>query len=236
VLITGGVRGIGAAIARAFSAAGHRVAVTYFSRKETACAFTSETGIPSFAWDVADYAACQKGVEVVVDQLGPIEVLINNAGVTCDAMFHKMTVDQWKTVMETNLGAVFNMCHTVINSMRERQFGRIITISSVNGQKGQVGQVNYSASKAGVIGFTKALAQEVATKGITVNALAPGYIATDMTQALPPQVLEKIVAQIPVGRLGAPEEIAQAALFLASDAAAFITGSTLSINGGQYLH
>ncbi|MDR2412487.1 MAG: acetoacetyl-CoA reductase [Holosporales bacterium] len=235
VLITGGTRGIGKALAIVFRDAGYRVAVTYHSQEAIARDFTQETGIPSFPWDVANHEACQEGVAAVTHQIGPIDTLVNNAGITQDAIFHKMTWDQWKTVLQTNLDSVFNMCRAVIEPMRERQFGRIITVSSINGQKGQVGQTNYSAAKAGILGFTKALAQEVAPKGITVNALAPGYVATAMTQAVPASVLEKIVAQIPVGRLGTPEEIAQVALFLASEAASFVTGATLSINGGQYL-
>ncbi|MDR0406702.1 MAG: acetoacetyl-CoA reductase [Holosporales bacterium] len=235
-LVTGGTRGIGAAIAQAFHNADYRVAVTYQRNQQAAEAFTKKTGIPAFQWDVADYDACRKGVAKVVHQIGSIDVLVNNAGITRDAIFHKMTADQWKAVIDTNLSSVFNMCHAVIDTMRTQQFGRIINISSINGQKGQVGQTNYSAAKAGVIGFTKALAQEGASKGITVNTIAPGYVATDMTQTLPLDVIEKIVEQIPMRRLGMPEEIAHAALFLAHDKASFITGATISINGGQYFY
>jgi acetoacetyl-CoA reductase len=234
-LVTGGIRGIGEAIAKSLHNAGYRVAVTYCSNQSAADRFTKETGIPAFQWDVAEACSCADGITEVVQQMGsPIEILVNNAGITRDAMFHKMTIEQWKAVIETNLNSVFNMCHVVIDAMRAQKFGRIVNISSVNGQKGQIGQTNYSAAKAGIIGFTKALAQEVANKNITVNAIAPGYIATDMTQALPSSALDQIVAGIPVGRMGLPEEIAQAVLFLVSDQAAFITGSTLSLNGGQY--
>ncbi len=235
-LVTGGTRGIGGAISRALKQAGCTVAAVYSTHDSAAQAFKSETGIPVFKWDVSDAAACAAGVRQVEAELGPIDILVNNAGVTRDATFHKMTIEQWKTVIDTNLGSLFNMCRPVIEGMRARNFGRIVNISSINGQKGQIGQVNYSAAKAGEIGFTKALAQENARKGITVNAVCPGYIATDMVKAVPKEVLEgSILPRIPVGRLGKPEEIARCVLFLASDEAAFITGSTLTANGGQYL-
>lgn len=235
-LVTGGTRGIGAAISRALKAAGYKVAANYAGNDEAAQAFKAETGVPVFKWDVSDYAACAEGVKAVEAALGPIEVLVNNAGITRDAMFHKMTVEQWNAVIGTNLNSLFNMTHPLWTGMRDRSFGRVICISSINGQKGQMGQANYSAAKAGDIGFVKALAQEGAAKGITVNAICPGYIGTEMVKAVPQDVLEKrILPLIPVGRLGEPEEIARAVLFLASDEAGFITGSTLSVNGGQYL-
>ncbi|GGA95584.1 acetoacetyl-CoA reductase [Brucella endophytica] len=235
-LITGGSRGIGAAIAIALHKAGYRVAVNYFSDDEMAERFSAEHGIPIYRWDVSDYQACGDGIARVEADLGPVEVLVNNAGITRDAMFHKMTVEQWKEVIDTNLNGVFNMAHRVWPGMRERKFGRIINISSVNGQKGQAGQANYSAAKAGDIGLTKALAQEGARVGITVNAIAPGYIGTEMVRAIDETVLnERILPHIPVGRLGEPEEIARIAVFLASDEAGFITGSTIAANGGQYM-
>ena len=200
-----------------------------------AAAFTQEIGIKTYKWSVADYDACAEGIARVEADLGPVEVLVNNAGITRDSMFHKMSREQWSQVMSTNLDGLFNMTHPLWNGMRERKFGRIINISSINGQKGQMGQVNYSAAKAGDLGFTKALAQEGAFKGITVNAICPGYIGTDMVMAVPEKVRESIIAQIPVGRLGAPEEIARCVVFLASDDAGFITGATLTANGGQYL-
>ena len=235
-LVTGGTRGIGAAISMALKAAGYAVAASYASNDVAAGAFREATGIPVYKWDVADCAACAAGIRQVEADVGPIDILVNNAGITRDTMFHRMTVEQWKAVIDTNLGSLFNMCRPVIEGMRARNFGRIINISSINGQKGQMGQVNYSAAKAGDIGFTKALAQENARKGITVNAVCPGYVATDMVKAVPSEVLEKsIIPQIPVGRLGAPEDIARCVVFLASDEAGFITGSTLTANGGQYL-
>lgn len=235
-LVTGGTRGIGAAIAKALSAAGYRVAANYGGNDEAANKFKAETGIPVFKWDVSSYAACAKGVKTVEAELGPVEVLVNNAGITRDGMFHKMTIEQWTAVVNTNLNSLFNMCRPVIEGMRERNFGRIVNISSINGQKGQMGQTNYSAAKAGELGFTKALAQENAKKGITVNAICPGYVATEMVQAVPKEVLEKnILPQIPVGRLAEPEEVARCVLFLVADEAGFITGSTLSVNGAQYL-
>ncbi len=233
-LVTGGSRGIGAAISVALKDAGYTVAANYAGNDEAAKKFTAETGIKTYKWSVADYEACKTGIAKVEADLGPVEVLVNNAGITRDAPFHKMTPQQWREVIDTNLSGVFNMTHPVWNGMRERKFGRIVTISSVNGQKGQFAQANYSASKAGDIGFSRALAQEGARNNITVNVVAPGYIATDMVMAVPEKVRESIIAQIPVGRLGEPEEIARAVVFLASDDAGFITGSTISANGGQF--
>ncbi len=235
-LVTGGSRGIGAAISKALKAAGYKVAASYAGNDDAAAAFTKETGIPTFKWDVSDFDACAAGIAKVESELGPIDVLVNNAGITKDGMFHKMTKDQWYGVINTNLNSLFNMTRPVWEGMRARKFGRVICISSVNGQKGQMGQVNYSAAKAGDIGFVKALAQEGARAGITVNAICPGYIGTDMVRAIAPDVLEKaILPQIPVGRLGEPEEIARAVVFLAADEAGFITGSTITANGGQYM-
>ena len=234
-LVTGGSRGIGAAISKALQDAGYTVAATYAGNDDAAKAFTEETGIKTYKWSVADYDACAAGIKQIEEDLGPIAVLVNNAGITRDAMFHKMTPQQWKEVIDTNLTGVFNMTHPVWSGMRDRKFGRIINISSINGQKGQAGQANYSAAKARDLGFTKALAQEGARAGITVNAICPGYIATEMVKAIDEKVLsEKIIPQIPVGRLGEPEEIARTVVFLASDDAGFITGSTISANGGQY--
>jgi acetoacetyl-CoA reductase len=235
-LVTGGSRGIGAAIATALKDAGYRVAATYAGNDEKAAAFTAQTGIKTYKWDVADYAACVAGVAQVEADLGAVEILVNNAGITRDAPFHKMKPEQWSEVIGTNLSGVFNMTHPVWPGMRDRKFGRIITISSINGQKGQFAQVNYAAAKAGDIGFTKALAQEGARAGITVNVIAPGYINTEMMSTIPEKVMnEVILPQIPVGRLGEASEIARAVLFLASDDAGFVTGSTLSANGGQYM-
>lgn len=234
-LVTGGSRGIGAAIAIALKNAGYSVAANYAGNDEAAQKFKAETGIPVYKWSVADYDACAAGIARIEADLGPVSVLVNNAGITRDAMFHKMTREQWKEVVDTNLSGVFNMTHPLWGGMRDRKFGRVITISSINGQKGQTGQVNYSASKAGDIGFTKALAQEGARAGITVNVICPGYIATDMVMAVPEKVRESIIAQIPVGRLGEAEEIARCVVFLASEDAGFITGSTLTANGGQYI-
>ncbi len=235
-VVTGGTRGIGAAISKALAAAGYSVAATYHGNDEAAAKFKAETGVHVYKWDVASFEACSAGLAQVAKDLGPVEILVNNAGITKDGMFHKMTPEQWYGVINTHLNSLFNMCRPVIEGMRERGFGRIVNISSINGQKGQMGQVNYSASKAGDLGFTKALAQENANKGITVNAICPGYIATEMVMAVPKDVLEKaIIPQIPVRRLGQPEEIARCVLFLASDDAGFITGSTLSANGGQYM-
>lgn len=234
-LVTGGSRGIGAAIAKGLKDAGYSVAASYAGNDEKAAAFTAETGIKTYKWNVADYDSCKAGIAQVEADLGPIDVLVNNAGITRDGMFHKMTPEQWNEVIGTNLNGVFNMTHPIWPGMRERGFGRVITISSINGQKGQAGQVNYSASKAGDIGFTKALAQEGAFKGITANVVCPGYIGTEMVRAIPEKVLnEKIIPQIPVGRLGEPEEIARCVVFLASDDSGFITGSVLTANGGQY--
>lgn len=234
-LVTGGTRGIGAAISIALGAAGYRVAANFAGNEERARSFGEETGIPVFKWDVSSYQACAEGVARVEAELGPVEVLVNNAGITRDGMFHKMTPDQWNEVIATNLTGLFNTTHNVWAGMRDRNFGRIINISSINGQKGQMGQVNYSAAKAGDLGFTKALAQEGAAKNITVNAICPGYIATEMVKAIPETVLkERIIPQIPVGRLGEPEEIARCVVFLASDDAGFITGSTMTANGGQH--
>ena len=233
-LVTGGSRGIGAAISIALKKAGYSVAANYAGNDEAAKKFKAETGIPVYKWSVADYDACAAGITTVEADLGPIAVLVNNAGITRDAMFHRMTREQWKDVIDTNLNGLFNMTHPLWGGMRDRKFGRVINISSINGQKGQMGQSNYAASKAGDIGFTKTLAQEGAKAGITVNAICPGYIGTEMVRAVPEKVLETIVAQIPVGRLGEPEEIARCVVFLASDEAGFITGSTISANGGQY--
>lgn len=234
-LVTGGSRGIGAAISKALKAAGYTVAANYAGNDEAAAAFTAETGIKTYKWSVADYDACAAGIKQVEADLGPVEVLVNNAGITRDAMFHRMTREQWQEVVDTNLNGVFNMTHPVWGGMRDRKFGRVINISSVNGQKGQAGQANYSAAKAGDIGFTRALAQEGARAGITVNAIAPGYIGTEMVRAIDEKVLnERIIPQIPVGRLGEPEEIARAVVFLAADDAGFITGSTITANGGQF--
>src|SRR5215472_3715394 len=226
-VVTGGTRGIGAAISVGLKKAGHEAA---------AAAFTKETGIPAYKFDVSDYKASEDGVKRIASEQGPIEILVNNAGITRDSVLHRMTPEQWGAVISTNLTSCFNMCRLVIESMRERGFGRIVNIGSINGQAGQYGQVNYAAAKSGMHGFTKALAQEGASKGITVNAIAPGYIDTDMVRAVPPNVLEKIVARIPVGRLGHAEEIARGVLFLVSDEGAFITGSTISINGGQHMY
>jgi len=235
-LVTGGTRGIGRAISVALEAAGHRVAANYGGNDAAAQAFTAETGIKAYKFDVGDFAACAGAVKQIEAELGPVEILVNNAGITRDVMLHKMTPEQWSAVIRTDLDSAFNVTRQVIEGMRGRNFGRIVNISSINGQKGQMGQTNYSAAKAGVIGFTKALAQENANKGITVNAIAPGYIATEMVMAVPDEVLKtKIVPLIPVGRLGQADEIARCVLFLADDAAGFITGATLAANGGQYL-
>ena len=234
-LVTGGSRGIGAAISKALKNEGYNVAANFAGNVEKANAFKEETGIPVYKWSVADYDACVEGIKQVEADLGPVDVLVNNAGITRDAMFHKMTPEQWNEVIATNLTGLFNMTHPIFPGMRARGFGRIVNISSINGQKGQMGQVNYSASKAGDLGFTKALAQEGAFKGVTVNAICPGYIGTEMVRAIDEEVLKtKILPQIPVGRLGEPEEIARCVVFLASNDAGFITGSTISANGGQF--
>jgi len=234
-LVTGGTRGIGAAICKALKAAGYTVAAGYAGNDEAAQKFEAETAIPIYKWSVASYEACVQALKQIEADLGPVDVLVNNAGITRDAVLHRMKPEQWTEVINTNLNSLFNMCRPLIEGMRARKFGRIINISSINGQKGQMGQTNYSAAKAGEIGFTKALAQESAKSGITVNAIAPGYINTEMVQAVPKDVLEKsILPLIPIGRLGEPEEIARCVVFLASDDAGLITGSTLSANGGQY--
>ncbi len=235
-IVTGGTRGIGAAISRHLKEGGYAVAATYRGNETSANAFRSETGIGVYKWDVGDFAACEAGVRNIEKDLGgPAEILVNNAGITRDSMLHKMTPAQWNEVIATDLTSCFNMCRAVIGAMRERGFGRSVNVSSINGQKGQLGQTNYAAAKAGMLGFTKALALETASKGITVNAVAPGYIATDMVAAVPKEVLDKIAAQIPVGRLGQADEIARVVRFLISDEAMFITGSTVSVNGGQYM-
>ena len=234
-VVTGGTRGIGAAIARALHAGGYAVAATYRGNDEAAAKFRADTSVAVYKWDVADAEASAAGIRQVEADLGPVDVLVNNAGITRDAMFHRMTFDQWSAVIRTNLDSMFAMTRPVIEGMRERGHGRIVNISSINGQKGQLGQANYAASKAGIIGFTKTLAQENARKGITVNAICPGYVDTDMVAGVPEKVLESIVGQIPVGRLGKAEEIAAVVTYLVSDAAAFMTGAVLSVNGGQYL-
>ncbi|MFW0776828.1 MAG: acetoacetyl-CoA reductase [Rickettsiales bacterium] len=235
-LVTGGTRGIGAAICLALKEAGYKVAANYATRHEVAEAFTKEHGIPAFSWNIADAEECEKGARKVEAELGgSIEILVNNAGITRDATMHKMDADKWNAVITTDLNSCFYMSRAVIDSMRANKFGRIINISSVNGQLGQFGQTNYSAAKAGVVGFTKALARETAAKGITVNTVAPGYIETDMTSAVSEDVMKQIIAGIPVGRMGKPEEIARAVRFLVADEAAFITGETLSVNGGQHM-
>ena len=235
-VVTGGTRGIGAAISKGLKAAGYQVAATYHSNDEAAAKFKAETGVHVYKWNVTNYEDCVAGLAQVAKDLGPVDILVNNAGITKDGMFHKMTPEQWYDVINTNLNSLFNMTRPVWEGMRERKFGRVICISSINGQKGQMGQVNYSASKAGDIGFVKALAQEGARAGITVNAICPGYIATDMVKAMNPDVVAKsILPLIPVGRLGEPEDIARCVAFLASDDAGFITGATLSANGGQVM-
>jgi acetoacetyl-CoA reductase len=235
-VVTGGTRGIGAAISKALKAAGYKVAASYAGNDEAANKFKAETGINVYKWDVSNYDACVEGLKKVEADLGPVEVLVNNAGITKDAPFHRMTPDQWYAVINTNLNSLFNMTRPLWEGMRARKFGRVINISSINGQKGQFGQANYSSAKAGDIGFTKALALEGARAGITVNAITPGYINTEMVQAVPKDVLEKnILPLIPIGRLGEPEEIARCVVFLASDDAGLITGSTLSANGGQIM-
>lgn len=234
-LVTGGTRGIGAAICKTLHASGYKVAANYASNDEKAKKFQEETGIPVYKWNVASADECLEGVEKVANDIGSIEVLVNNAGIIRDSMMHKMSIEDWSSVISTNLTSCFNMCRTVITDMRDKNFGRIINISSINAQAGQLGQTNYSAAKAGILGFTKALSRENSAKGITVNAVAPGYTKTDMTGGVNEEVMKKIVSQIPIGRLGEPEEVARCVLFLAADDAGFLTGETLSINGGQYM-
>ncbi len=234
-VVTGGTRGIGSAISIALSKKGYKVAATYAGNDKAAKEFAEKTGIKTYKFDVADFDACKEGVAKIIKELGHIDILVNNAGITRDVVLHKMTNEQWYQVMRTNLDSVFNMSRQVVEGMRERGFGRIINISSINGQAGQAGQTNYSAAKAGIIGFTKALALETASKGITVNAVAPGYIDTDMVRAVPPEVLEKIIAKIPVKKLGTVGGIARTVVFLAADDTTFTTGATFAVNGGQYL-
>ena len=235
-IVTGGTRGIGAATCIALRDAGYKVAAVYGSNDERAKAFQAETGIPIHKWDVSNFDACVAGVAQVEKDLGPVDVVVNNAGITRDATLHRMSFDDWKAVIDTNLGSCFNMCRATFPGMRERKFGRVVNVGSINGQAGQYGQVNYAAAKSGIHGFTKALAQEGAAHGVTVNAIAPGYIDTDMVAAVSERVLEKIIERIPVGRLGRAEEIARSILFLVADEAGFITGSTLSVNGGQHMY
>lgn len=235
-IATGGTRGIGAAISVALKNTGVSVIANYAGNEERARAFTKSTGIPAYKWDVGDHEACLSGCAKVAEDHGPIDIVVNNAGITRDGTLHKMTFDDWNEVMRINLGGCFNMAKACFGGMRERGWGRIINIGSINGQAGQYGQVNYAAAKSGIHGFTKALAQEGAKFGVTVNAIAPGYIDTDMVSAVPAAVLEKIVAKIPVGRLGQAEEIARGVVFLAGEDAGFITGSTVSINGGQHMY
>lgn len=235
-IVTGGTRGIGEAICLQLRDAGYKVAATFAGNTESANKFTESTGIPTFKFDVSDFDACQQGVKEITDKLGSVDVLVNNAGITRDGTMHKMSFENWNAVIQTNLSSCFNMSKAVIDSMREKEFGRIVNIGSVNGRAGQYGQVNYASAKAGIHGFTKALALEGASKNITVNAIAPGYVLTDMVKAVPENVLEKIIATIPVKRLGDPDDIARTVKFLVSDDAGFITGSTLDINGGQHMY
>lgn len=235
-IVTGGTRGIGEAISVALKDAGHTVAATYAGNDESARKFSEETGISVYKFDVSDFDACQAAVGQIEAELGPVDILVNNAGITRDGTMHRMDFEQWNRVIQTNLSSCFNMSRAVIEGMRERKFGRIVNIGSVNGQAGQYGQVNYAAAKSGIHGFTKALAQEGAKCGITVNAIAPGYVLTDMVRAVPEKVLEKIISTIPVGRLGNPEDIARGVIFLVGDDAGFITGSTVDINGGQHMY
>ncbi len=235
-LVTGGTRGIGRAISVRLRDDGYSVAANYAGNDARAQAFHDETGIPVFRWDVSDHEACVAGIRQVEEKLGPVDVLVNNAGITRDGTMHRMDQAMWQAVIDTNLGSCFNMCRATIEGMRERRFGRVVNVGSINGQGGQYGQVNYAAAKSGIHGFTKALAQEGARYNITVNAIAPGYIDTDMVAAVPANVLEKIVGRIPVGRLGKADEIARGVAFLVADDAGFITGSTLSINGGQHMY
>ena len=235
-VVTGGTRGIGGATSVALRDSGMSVAAVYGSDDAKAEEFRKETGIPAFKWDVSDFEQCRTGIAKVVDELGAIDILVNNAGITRDGTMHRMTFEDWQTVIDTNIGSCFNMSRAVIEGMRERKFGRVVNVGSINGQAGQYGQVNYAAAKSGIHGFTKALAQEGAAHGITVNAIAPGYVDTDMVAAVPENILEKIIERIPVGRLGKASEIARAVLFLVSDDAGFVTGSTLSVNGGQHMY
>jgi acetoacetyl-CoA reductase len=235
-VVTGGTRGIGRAISAALMGAGYTVAANYGHDDKAAREFSAETGIPVYKFDVASFPACAEGVKAIEAASGPVEILVNNAGITRDTTMHRMGFEQWNAVIQTNLASCFNMSRAVIEGMRDRQFGRIVNIGSINGQAGQYGQVNYAAAKSGIHGFTKALAQEAAGRGITVNAVAPGYVDTEMVRAVPKDVLEKIVARIPVGRLGKAEDIARTVLFLVADDADFITGSTLSVNGGQHMY
>ena len=236
-IVTGGTRGIGASIAETLKAKGYKVAANYAGNDERAKAFSESSGIPVYKFDVSDFAACQEGVKrIEADMGGPVEILVNNAGITRDGTLHRMDQAAWQAVIDTNLGSCFNMSRIVIDGMRERSFGRIVNVGSINGQAGQYGQVNYAAAKSGIHGFTKALAQEGAAKGITVNAIAPGYVDTDMVRAVPENVLEKIIKGIPVGRLGRAEDIARTVVFLVADDASFITGSTISVNGGQHMY
>ena len=235
-LVTGGTRGIGRAISEHLKEAGYTVAANFGGNEEAAKKFTEETGIASYKCDVSDYDACQEMLAKIKADLGAVEILVNNAGITRDGTLHRMSKDNWEAVIATNLSACFNLCRGVIDDMRENSFGRIVNIGSVNGQAGQYGQVNYAAAKSGIHGFTKALAQEGAGKGITVNAIAPGYVDTDMVRAVPPAVLEKIIAKIPMGRLGRTADIARGVMFLVADDGDFVTGATLSINGGQHMY
>ena len=236
-VVTGGTRGIGAAISTTLKSKGYKVAANYAGNDERAKEFSDSSGIPVYKFDVSDFAACQEGVKrIESDMGGKVEILVNNAGITRDGTMHRMDQEAWQAVIDTNLGSCFNMCRAVIDGMRERNFGRIVNVGSINGQAGQYGQVNYAAAKSGIHGFTKALAQEGAAKGITVNAIAPGYVDTDMVRAVPENVLEKIIKGIPVGRLGRAEDIARTVVFLVADDASFITGSTVSVNGGQHMY
>ncbi len=235
-VVTGGTRGIGEAISVDLKKAGHKVAATYAGNDQAAEKFRERTGISTYKFDVADFDACQNAVARIGEELGPVEILVKNAGITKDGTMHRMSFDQWNAVLQTNLSSCFNMCRAVIEGMRNANWGRIVNIGSVNGQAGQYGQVNYAAAKSGIHGFTKALAKENAAKGITVNAVAPGYVETDMVRAVPEKVLEKIIATIPVGRLGKAEDIAHAVMYLVDEDASFITGSTISINGGQHMY
>jgi acetoacetyl-CoA reductase len=235
-VVTGGTRGIGRAISVALKDAGYLVAANYGGNDQAAQSCNAETGIPVFKFDVSDFNACVDGIKAIEAALGPVEILVSNAGITRDATMHRMSYENWNAVIQTNLTSCFNMSRAVIEGMRSRGFGRIVNIGSINGQAGQYGQVNYAAAKSGIHGFTKALAQEGAARGITVNAVAPGYVDTEMVRAVPADVLEKIIARIPVGRLGKAEDIARTVLFLVADEADFITGSTISVNGGQHMY